>query len=139
MQDFSTDERADMPFWRSTPFLDAGWIIVFFGTILLIAIHMEAFDYVMKLSHAHENWELDEIMTTMMLLPIGLVIYAKRRLDETRQELKRRRAAELEASQMALHDPLTGLANRRKAQIEISRALEQAAEEPASGDKMTIW
>lgn len=132
MQDFSTDERADMPFWRSTPFLDAGWIIVFFGTILLIAIHMEAFDYVMKLSHAHENWELDEIMTTMMLLPIGLVIYAKRRLDETRQELKRRRAAELEASQMALHDPLTGLANRRKAQIEISRALEQAAEEPVT-------
>ncbi|RAN36724.1 bifunctional diguanylate cyclase/phosphodiesterase [Hyphomonas sp. GM-8P] len=132
MQDFSTDERADMPFWRSTPFLDAGWIIVFFGAILLIAIHMEAFDYVMKLSHAHENWELDEIMTTMMLLPIGLVIYAKRRLDETRQELKRRRAAELEASQMALHDPLTGLANRRKAQIEISRALEQAAEEPVT-------
>ncbi|HAE28386.1 MULTISPECIES: putative bifunctional diguanylate cyclase/phosphodiesterase [Hyphomonas] len=132
MHDYSQDERADMPFWRSSPFLDAGWIIVFFGTILLFAIHLEAFEYVVDLSHQHESWELDEIMTTMMLLPIGLVIYAKRRLDEARAELRRRQVAETEASQMALHDTLTGLGNRRKAQVEISRALERAEEEPVT-------
>nr|WP_321360065.1 EAL domain-containing protein [uncultured Hyphomonas sp.] len=132
MHDLSHDERADKPFWRSRPFLDAGWIVVFFGTVLLIAIRLEAFDYVADLSQRHRSWELDEIMTTMMLLPIGLVIYAKRRLDEASTELRRRRAAEREASEMALHDTLTGLGNRRKAEIEISRALEQAGEVPVT-------
>ena len=132
MQVLLSNDRSDTPFWRSRPVLDAGWIIVFFGTILVIAIHMEAFEYVMAVSHAHESWELDEILTTMMILPIGLVIYAKRRLDETRAELKRRQVAEREASEMALHDPLTGLANRRKAQIEITQALATAADKPVT-------
>ncbi|WP_321488036.1 EAL domain-containing protein [uncultured Hyphomonas sp.] len=132
MQDSSTDEYAEKSFWRSRPVLDAGWLIVFFGAILITAIHLEAFGHVVALSAAHENWELDEILTTMMLLPFGLVIYAKRRLNEVRSELRRRHLAEQEASRMALHDPLTGLANRRKAQIEIPLALAQAAQQPVT-------
>ncbi|MEO1965630.1 GGDEF domain-containing protein, partial [Hyphomonas sp.] len=120
MNDSPKEERAEKPFWQSRPWIDGVWLVLVFGAVLLIAIRIEAFDYVLHLSDAHEHWELDEIMTTLMVLPIGLGIYAKRRLDETRQELRRRKAAEEEASQMALHDPLTGLANRRKAQIEIS-------------------
>jgi diguanylate cyclase (GGDEF)-like protein len=132
MQDSPTDEYAEKPFWQSRPVLDAVWIVVFFGTILVTAIHLEAFDHVVAVSAAHEDWELDEILTTMMLLPFGLVIYAKRRLNEVRSELRRRHLAEQEASRMALHDPLTGLANRRKAQIEIPLALAQAAEQPVT-------
>ena len=78
-------------------------------------------------SHAHENWELDEILTTVMILPIGLVIYAKRRLDETRSEQKRGQLAEREASEMALLDPLSGLGNRRKAEVELMQALTHGA------------
>jgi diguanylate cyclase (GGDEF)-like protein len=132
MHDFPSDEQADKPFWRARPFVDAVWLTAGFVIILTIAIYLEAFDHVAELSRRHEDWELDEILTTMMLLPFGLAIYAKRRLNETRAELKRRRAAEREASQMALHDPLTGLGNRRKAQIEIPPALERAGELPVT-------
>ncbi|WP_375208494.1 putative bifunctional diguanylate cyclase/phosphodiesterase [Hyphomonas jannaschiana] len=132
MNDSPKEERAEKPFWQSRPWIDGVWLVLVFGAVLLIAIRIEAFDYVLHLSDAHEHWELDEILTTLMVLPIGLGIYAKRRLDDTRQELRRRKAAEEAASQMALHDPLTGLANRRKAQIEISAALEEAESTPVT-------
>ena len=44
---------------------------------------------------------------------IALAIYSLRRVRELRGEIKARRAAENAAQQLARHDPLTGLPNRR--------------------------
>ena len=93
--------------WKSRACVDAAVIIVLFGAILIWAIRLEAFDYVSGLSAEHESWELDEILTTLMVMPFALVAYALRRLGETRAELARRMEAERAASEMALHDPLT--------------------------------
>jgi len=59
----------------------------------------------------------------LLLLPIALGVFALRRLWETKAELKLRLLAERQANEMALHDPLTGLPNRLKANIETEAAL----------------
>lgn len=61
--------------------------------MLIVAISHEAFAYVAEFSEAHERWEIDEIFTTLIIMPVALVIYAVRRLRETHRELARRRAA----------------------------------------------
>lgn len=128
----SNTETPENRFWQSRAFMDAAWLCVLFGTVLIVSIHHEAFTYIANFSKTHERWELDEILTTLMIMPFALVIYAVRRLRETRRELTRRRAAEYAASQMALHDPLTGLPNRRKAELAVAAALDQAAEVPVT-------
>lgn len=126
-----TDPRP-VRFWQSRAFADAVWIFAFAGVFLFWAIRLEVFPHIVRFSEEHEHWEVDEIFTTLMVLPFALVVYATRRLLETHAELARRKAAERMASKMALHDALTGLPNRRKACAEITRALKQAADRPVT-------
>ena len=130
---FSTNtETTETRFWQTRAFMDAVWLFVFFGTVLIVAISNEAFTYVAHFSETHERWEIDEIFTTLMIMPFALVIFAVRRLRETRAELNRRRAAEHAAAEMALHDPLTGLPNRRKAQLIVTEAIVRADAVPVT-------
>lgn len=98
----------------------------FFGLLLAISIAIEGFERVAAFSTAHESWQLDEILTVLMIMPIALAFYAVRRLIELRSEFRRRIAAEKEASALAFHDPLTGLPNRRKAYEAIKNATRKA-------------
>ena len=109
--------------------------IVIFGiaiALLAIFIAIEAFEYVVEFSDTHESWELDEILTVLMVLPIAGGIFGWRRLKEARAELIRRVAAEEKAQAMALHDPLTGLPNRRHAERTIDAALAEAGNAPVA-------
>ncbi|MBB3991692.1 GGDEF domain-containing protein [Croceicoccus naphthovorans] len=74
---------------------------------------LDAFDYVVLLSREHENWELDEILTTLMVLPMAISVVAVRRLKDALRELSIRVEAERTANDLALRDPLTQLPNRR--------------------------
>jgi len=58
--------------------------------------------------------ELDEMPLIGDALTLGLLIFAWRRLQEQKRESRRRIAAEQLARDLALQDPLTGLANRRR-------------------------
>ena len=118
--------------WRNAAWRDALIVGIIFIAAFSISVAFEAFEWVIKFSLTHEDWEVDELLTVMMMMPVALGIYAGRRLTEARTELKRREAAEREASKMALHDPLTGLPNRRKATLEIERALTHAKERPVT-------
>lgn len=129
---FLSTELPTTPFWQTRAFVDAVWIFAFAAIFLFWAIRLEAFEYVIHVSDAHENWELDEILTTLMVLPFAMAVYSARRLIDARRELAGRREAERVASEMALHDALTGLPNRRRACAEINRALKGASETPVT-------
>ena len=74
------------------------------------------------LTSAHESpteelWlEIEEAFALSLVLVVGLFIISYRHMRAQRRELERRLAAEVEARkalELALLDPLTGLANRR--------------------------
>ncbi|AMO72718.1 hypothetical protein AZE99_13440 [Sphingorhabdus sp. M41] len=114
------------------PRRDLAIILVFYLVILGVSFALDAFDHVIEFVEQHEEWEIDEALTGLLLLPIALGVFAMRRLSEAKKELKLRLLAEKQANEMALHDPLTGLPNRRKATIEIESALKQADRAPVT-------
>lgn len=87
------------------------------------AASVDAFEEIYEFVHAHEEWELDELFTLTFVLVVGLTAFALRRLADLRAEVALRRTAEAEAHALALFDPLTGLANRRRLRAEASRML----------------
>ena len=72
-----------------------------------------SFEWFYNFTRAHENWQLDEVANFFFLASIGLAILLAVRARMLSVEIRRRTAAEAEASALARHDPLTGIANRR--------------------------
>ncbi len=68
---------------------------------------------VYQATRSHEDWQLDELVTVIVFLGLASLLYAIRRLRQSRREMARRRFAEDEAGHLARHDALTGLPNRR--------------------------
>src|SRR3984885_5406276 len=61
----------------------------------------------------YESWKVDDLIFVSFLLGIVWTVYGFRRYQDVSQEIKARTSAELEARNLARHDPLTGLPNRR--------------------------
>jgi diguanylate cyclase (GGDEF)-like protein len=61
----------------------------------------------------HAEWEIDDIVFSAFALSIALTIYSVRRYRDLTNETTARILAEREARDLARHDPLTGLPNRR--------------------------
>jgi diguanylate cyclase (GGDEF)-like protein len=61
----------------------------------------------------HQEWEIDNFIFVVFIMSLGSAIFGYRRVKELSVEMKARRSAELEATKLARHDPLTGLPNRR--------------------------
>jgi diguanylate cyclase (GGDEF)-like protein len=99
--------------WSPPPVRDA--ILVFVAFCLTFAfIEVNSLPHtILAFTVAHEDWEIDDIIFSSFVAATGLLFYSVRRLVELRREIKARRAAEEIAQQLARHDPLTGLPNRR--------------------------
>src|ERR1700722_7160830 len=61
----------------------------------------------------HADHEVDDIIFVVFVLGLAMMVYAFRRYRDVSLEIKARTIAELQARNLARHDPLTGLPNRR--------------------------
>ncbi|WP_419899479.1 putative bifunctional diguanylate cyclase/phosphodiesterase [Roseomonas sp. USHLN139] len=79
-----------------------------------LASSLDAYEAIQHFVEAHEDWQLDELLTLAFILPFGLAAYALRRNREQRRERASRHRAEAALRRAAAEDPLTGLPNRRQ-------------------------
>jgi diguanylate cyclase (GGDEF)-like protein len=82
----------------------------------------------MHLAVQHEDWQLDEIFAGAIVSTVGLFLFGLTRSRATVRELQGRVAAEERAKEMAMHDALTGLPNRRHLETALKTFLAKADE-----------
>ena len=67
---------------------------------------------------------LDDVFGLYVFVSIGVIIFSLHRMQDLAREVRARRAAEQIAHNLARHDPLTGLPNRRFFSEKLDHALE---------------
>jgi len=90
--------------------------LVLLGIAVVTFVCSDYYDiprHIFEFGMAYENWKLDDVIFVSFVLGILWMIYGIRRYQDLTREITARRSAELEARQLARHDPLTGLPNRR--------------------------
>lgn len=75
----------------------------------------------------HADWEIDDLIFVFFILSAALMIYGFRRYQDLSREIKARIVAELKARNLARHDPLTGLPNRRFFEEKLEECLGDAS------------
>lgn len=99
---------------RIDRWVDRGIVALVCSVVFALSSHLELFERLYHLSREHEEWQLDEIVTLLVVGFGGLCAQSIRQAGKLRQEIRLRRSAEEEAERLALHDVLTGLPNRRQ-------------------------
>jgi diguanylate cyclase (GGDEF)-like protein len=102
-------------------------ILTAIGLVLYAIAHF--FDlppYLLQFGLDHADWEVDDLIFVVFMLSIGLMIYGFRRYRELAREILARIVAENEARNLARHDPLTGLPNRRFFEERLDECLQAA-------------
>ncbi|NDV01420.1 putative bifunctional diguanylate cyclase/phosphodiesterase [Pseudoroseicyclus tamaricis] len=95
--------------------------VVAAGLALYYLSHrFDAFDAFYDATRAYELYELDELANVVFIAGVLAPVILIRFNNQLRKALHKRAEAEAEASRIALHDPLTGLHNRRYLNVAIS-------------------
>jgi diguanylate cyclase (GGDEF)-like protein len=90
--------------------------VILFSMAVVAFVLSDYYDiprHIFQFGMAHENWKIDDLIFVSFLLGIAWMVYGFRRYQDVSREIKARIRAELEARDLARHDPLTGLPNRR--------------------------
>jgi diguanylate cyclase (GGDEF)-like protein len=91
-----------------------GAVISFVAAVIfLFEYHYDLAPKLFQFGMDYSDWEIDNLIFVVFVMSIGFAIFSYRRVKELAVEIKARRSAELEAEKLSLHDPLTGLPNRR--------------------------
>ncbi len=99
--------------WSPPPIRDAALVFTAFCVTFAYVEYNDLPQAILAFASNHADLEVDDIIVASFVGALGLLFYSVRRLVELRREVKARRAAEDVAQQLARHDPLTGLPNRR--------------------------
>lgn len=90
-----------------------GVLVVAVAALWTIAAHVELFELAYEFTRDHEDMELDEVFSFLIVLGLSLPILLGYWNHQLRKNLKARFRAEKRAQHISRHDPLTGLHNRR--------------------------
>ena len=117
--------------YKSEACVDALVVAALVAPAYLLAEFYDGFEALYHFTRSHEDWQLDEVVTTFLFLGLAGFAYAFRRMRQARREIALRRLAEEQAQHLARHDVLTGLPNRRSF-LEALATLEASASEDSS-------
>jgi diguanylate cyclase (GGDEF)-like protein len=120
--------RADWFDWRRSATRDS--VALFAGALLasVLAHVYELGPHLFQLGMDYAEWELDDIIFVTFVLSIALTIYSIRRYRDLAHEIRVRTIAEREVRDLARHDPLTGLPNRRLFEEKLNACLGRASD-----------
>jgi diguanylate cyclase (GGDEF)-like protein len=110
--------------------LDAAFIVVALVLLYFLTRDLDWFEWLHDFTRAHEDYELDEIITIVLLSTVGLIAFGLRRIADQKREIRVRQRAEDHAQRLALADALTGLPNRRQFEARLAEVLAQLAKAP---------
>lgn len=87
-------------------------------SVLWLGIHLDLFEELTQFSAQHESWQADELFLGFVVMGWCGFAFGIRRVYELHKEVRSRQLAERAAIDMALHDSLTRLSNRRGLELE---------------------
>lgn len=102
-------------------------LVIILGMITyLLAGYFDLLEVIIEFSHQHEEYELDEILTTSFVISFALLILVIRRSSQLKNEIVIRGKAEKAIAELAYSDPLTKLPNRRSFMARLDYVIKQA-------------
>jgi diguanylate cyclase (GGDEF)-like protein len=99
--------------WKRPDIRDA-LVLLSVAIIVFVVAHFYNLPPILfHLGLKYPDWALDDTIFIVFVLSVLMIIYGLRRYRDLSDEVKARISAEGEARNLARHDPLTGLPNRR--------------------------
>ncbi len=92
--------------------IDVLVITLLAALVFWFAQAFDAFEYLVEVSRAHEEYEIDEILTLLMISAFALAGITYRNLKHLKKEIHKRIEVEKIIKKIAFYDSLTGLPNR---------------------------
>jgi diguanylate cyclase (GGDEF)-like protein len=112
--------------WKRRDTRDALVLLVIGMVTFFLADRYDLPPRLLQFGLDHADWEMDDLIFVFFMLSTALMVYGFRRYQDLSQEIEARSAAELEARNLARHDPLTGLPNRRFFEEKLEECLREA-------------
>jgi GGDEF domain-containing protein len=113
--------------WKRRDIRDALVLLAIGIVTFLLADAYDLPPHLLQFGLDYADWEMDDLIFVFFMLSAGLVIYGFRRYQDLSREIKARTAAEFETRNLARHDPLTGLPNRRFFEEKLEKCLRDAS------------